>query len=187
MLTAFPILSHPSKNFLIQKHPWWGFSNVNCLVEHEQVRMKVRRSRPHAAYCPLLVCFVEDCHRRKAGGPKYQFFVVSSWVPTPPFSGAGSGKAQYSCAFENADPKTSVFWEDCFKPRTQSILSRAGCVILASMREEGFLQQTELLVMELKYPVKMYLVQRQQPLEFCRWEVGVESLKLIQCYAVCIF
>lgn len=69
VLTAFPMLSHPSKSFLIQKHPWWVFSNVNCLVEHEQVRLKVRRSRPHAGYCPLLVSFVEDYHGRKAGGP----------------------------------------------------------------------------------------------------------------------
>lgn len=73
------------------------------------------------------------------------------------------------------------------KPSTQSTLSRASYVVRASTREEGFLQQAEPLVTELKYPLNMYLVQRQHPLEFCRWEVGVKSLKLIQCYAVCIF
>lgn len=72
-------------------------------------------------------------------------------------------------------------------PSTQSTQSRASCVMRASTREEGFLQQTEPLVMKLKYPLKMYLDQRQHPLEFSHWEGGVECLKLIQCYAVCIF
>lgn len=69
MLITFPILSHSNKSFPIQKHPWWGFSNINCLVEYEQVRLKVRRNRLHAACCPLLASLVEDCHGRKAGGP----------------------------------------------------------------------------------------------------------------------
>lgn len=51
MLITFPILSHPNKSFPIWKYPWWGISNMNWLVEHEQVRTKVVRSRLHVALC----------------------------------------------------------------------------------------------------------------------------------------
>lgn len=119
----------------------------------------------------------------KGRGSKYQFFEF----PLPHAQEQVLEGLSTHVLLKMLTQKPQCFEKTVSKPRTQSILSRAGCVILASMREEGFLQQTELLVMELKYCLKMYLVQRQHPLEFCHWEVGVESLKLIQCYAVCIF
>lgn len=57
----------------------------------------------------------------------------------------------------------------------------------ASIGEEGvLLSRQESLVMELKYPLKIHLAQRQHPLEFFHWEVGVESFSLIEYYAACI-
>lgn len=63
MFTTFPILSHPNKSFPLQKHPWWGISNMSCLAKHKQVRPKVVRSRLHAALCCL-------CLRRKTMGKR---------------------------------------------------------------------------------------------------------------------
>lgn len=70
----------------------------------------------------------------------------------------------------------------------EDTLPRASSVVQASACKRGtFLHQTEPLIMELKCLLKLHLIQRLQPIEFSHWKVGVESLKLVQCYAVCIF
>lgn len=52
---------------------------LKCLVEHEQIRLKLRTSKLHGAVWPLLASPVKDYQGRKAESTN-QFFVISSWV-----------------------------------------------------------------------------------------------------------
>lgn len=77
---------------------------------------------------------------------------------------------------------------DVSKLNAEGTSPRAGSVVqAAACKRDTFLQQTEPLIMELKCLLKLHLIQRLHPMEFSHWKVGVESLKLVQCYAVCIF
>lgn len=72
-------LSYPNKSFFLQKRPWWGISNMNCLAKHKQ---EVKSGEEQSVCCPLLSLLLDDHHGRKAGDPNINcYFILSVLSP----------------------------------------------------------------------------------------------------------